>query len=163
LLELHAGSVHARSDGPDQGSEFEVRLPLAAAPEQGETRAHAPPGSSSRRVLVADDNRDAALTLRRLLEALGHEVMETHDGVEAVEAVRTFRPQIVLLDIGMPRMNGYEAAREIRRQAGGRGLRVIALTGWGQHEDKRRAHEAGFDLHLTKPVELAELENVLRQ
>lgn len=163
LLELHAGSVHARSDGPDQGSEFEVRLPLAAAPEEGETRAHAPPGSSSRRVLVADDNRDAALTLRRLLEALGHEVMETHDGVEAVEAVRTFKPQIVLLDIGMPRMNGYEAAREIRRQPDGRGLRVVAVTGWGQQEDKRRAHEAGFDLHLTKPIDLAALESVLRQ
>ena len=114
-------------------------------------------------MLVADDNRDAALTLRRLLEALGHEVMETHDGVEAVEAVRTFKPQIVLLDIGMPRMNGYEAAREIRRQPDGRGLRVVAVTGWGQQEDKRRAHEAGFDLHLTKPIDLAALESVLRQ
>ncbi|MFN2643991.1 MAG: ATP-binding protein [Burkholderiales bacterium] len=163
FAELHGGRVEARSEGSGKGSEFVVYLPLvaprAAAEPPGQSRPA--PVAKSKRILVVDDNVDAAATLRRLLELTGHEVREAHDGVEAVDAADEFGPDIVLLDIGMPRMNGYDAAREIRRRTNGRRVRIIALTGWGQNADRQRALEAGFDLHLTKPVDLHVLGEIL--
>ncbi len=144
LVELHGGTVQARSEGLGRGSEFVVRPP------------------HRRRILVADDNRDAADSLALMLRLAGHEVHAVHDGQEAVEAAAWFRPDVAVLDIGMPRLNGYEACRRIREQPGGRGLVMVALTGWGQEEDKRRAIQAGFDHHLTKPVAPADLEELLR-
>jgi PAS domain S-box-containing protein len=164
LVEMHGGSVGARSDGPGKGSEFVVRLPVAggtAAP-----RPRLPVGGEGaagprRRILVADDNRDAADSLAMVLRLGGHEVHAVHDGQEAVEAAAWFRPDLALLDIGMPKLNGYEVARRIRAQPWGRGVLLVALTGWGQEEDKRRAREAGFDQHLTKPAAPADLERLL--
>jgi PAS domain S-box-containing protein len=164
LVEMHGGSVGARSDGPGQGSEFSVRLPLLSplslvpGPLPPGTRDQ---GRGTRRVLVADDNRDAADSLALMLRLAGHEVHTAHDGQEAVEAAAWFRPEVALLDIGMPRLNGYEACRRIREQPGGRQIVLVAVTGWGQEEDRRRASEAGFDRHLTKPVDPADLERVL--
>ncbi len=165
LVELHGGTVEARSGGVGRGSEFVVHLPVALAPvqapkEPGDSgeKSRAGPG---RRILVVDDNRDAAHSLAIILGMAGHETRTAHDGLEAVQAVATFRPEVVLLDIGLPKMNGYEAARHIRQQPGGKGMALIALTGWGQEEDKRKALEAGFDHHLTKPVGAAALEKLL--
>ncbi len=164
LVQMHGGTVEARSEGLGKGSEFVVRLPVAAAgPEQqsgsaGKREARSAPG---RRILVADDNRDAAASLALMLRLGGHEVHTVHDGQEAVEAAVWFRPDVALLDIGMPKVNGYEAARRIRGRSGGKGLVLVAVTGWGQEEDKRKAAAAGFDHHLTKPVEPRALEQIL--
>jgi PAS domain S-box-containing protein len=165
LVELHGGSVTAHSEGPGKGSEFVVRLPVAdgrPAPELpqpgGGEKAAARAG---RRVLVADDNRDAADSLATMLRLAGHDVHAVHDGQEAVEAAAWFRPDLALLDIGMPRLNGFEAARHIREQPWGRQMVLAAITGWGQEEDKRRATEAGFDHHLTKPADPAAVEKLL--
>ncbi len=164
LVELHGGSVEARSEGPGKGSEFLVRLPLAAEvesprPASGEAEERRAP--VARRILVVDDNRDAADSLGMLLRMNGHEVQTAHDGLEAVGAAATFRPEIVLLDIGLPKLNGYEVARRIRERETGRDVVLVALTGWGQEEDRRRSSEAGFDYHLTKPVELDALKRLL--
>jgi PAS domain S-box-containing protein len=170
LVEMHGGTVEAKSEGPGKGSEFIVRLPLeagarasASLPEpQG---AHAAPGEDPRRahrILVADDNEDAAESLGMLLEMMGHEVRTAGDGVEAVSVAESFRPEVIFMDIGMPNMNGYDAARRIREQSWGNGVRIIALTGWGQSEEQRRSSEAGFDLHLVKPVQPAALAEVLK-
>ena len=165
LVELHGGSVEALSFGAGKGSEFIVRLPLLqGAP--GAPRAHVQTDGAKgvvvrKRVLIVDDNIDAAASLRALLEMAGQEVREAHDGLAGVHAAADFRPDLVLLDIGMPRMNGYEAAREIRKQANGRRVCIVALTGWGQESDKALTREAGFDLHLTKPVDLVTLEPLL--
>ncbi len=151
---------------PGKGSEFLVRLPVShaaherAEPPAGCARATARPG---RRVLVADDNRDAADSLTMILRLAGHEVRTAHDGQQAVEVAEAFRPDAALLDIGMPRLNGYEACRRIRTLLRGEGILLVALTGWGQEEDKRRATEAGFDHHLTKPVDPAALERLLAE
>ena len=157
LVELHGGRVEARSDGPGQGSEFVVHLPLL----DGEEARPAPEGRSverdaaqGRRVLVADDNPDSAETLAMVLRARGHEVHVVADGEAAVEAVKALAPEVALLDIGMPRLTGYEAAERIRREPWGRRTFLVALTGWGQEQDQHRAHAAGFDVHLTKPVDL---------
>ena len=162
LVEMHGGAIEARSEGEGRGAEFEVSLPLQAAPARaaGEASTAMPNGL---RVLVADDNRDAAETLGALLRALGNEVSLAYDGVEAVAAARATRPHVILLDIGMPRLDGYAAARELRQDAATRGIRLVALTGWGQEEDRRRAREAGFDAHLVKPAELDALRRVLDQ
>jgi PAS domain S-box-containing protein len=164
LVEMHGGRVEARSDGPGRGSEFLVRLPLQSPSSL--VPCPLPPGTrdkgrGTRRVLVADDNRDAADSLALMLRLAGHEVHTAHDGQEAVEAAAWFRPEVALLDIGMPRLNGYDACRRIREQPGGRQIVLAALTGWGQEEDKRRASEAGFDCHLTKPVDPADLDKIL--
>ncbi|MBL8798514.1 MAG: PAS domain S-box protein [Planctomycetia bacterium] len=167
LVELHGGTVEARSAGPGQGSEFVVRLPAAEAPAP----ATPPPavasesndGSTRRRILVVDDNRDAAASLAMFLQLIGHDVQIAHDGPEALEMAGAFAPEVVLLDIGMPRMNGYDAARHIRAQPWGQSMFLVALTGWGQESDKQQAREAGFDLHLTKPVEPEALEKVLAE
>jgi CheY-like chemotaxis protein/two-component sensor histidine kinase len=155
LVEMHGGSVDARSDGPGRGSEFIVRLPIVAtladAVPLGPTSA--PPPPASRRVLIVDDNADGAESLSILLELAGHQTWKAHDGIEAVDATERLRPDVVLLDIGLPRMNGYEACREIRKQAWGKTVALIALTGWGQDEDRLQSQDAGFDAHMVKPVD----------
>jgi PAS domain S-box-containing protein len=165
LVELSGGSVEAQSAGPGKGSEFTLRLPIvdATVPARPETRADGEKScvGPKCRILVAEDLRDSADSLALLLRLAGHDILVARDGLEAVQAAATFRPDVVLLDIGMPRMNGYEAARQIRQQPWGKGVALVALTGWGQEEDKRRALEAGFDCHLTKPVEAAALEKLL--
>ena len=153
MVELHGGTVEARSEGAGRGCTFVVRLPVASSSAAERTTpqqtAALPPKC---RILVAEDNADAAEMLRLMLEVKGHDVRVAADGVQAIALAQTFDPQIVFLDIGMPRMDGYEAARRIRGLLGDRVL-LVALTGWGQDEDKRRAREAGFDHHLTKPPE----------
>lgn len=162
LVEMHGGTVEARSDGPGRGSAFTVRLRAAPAPAIQSPRPAADATSrAGLRIVVADDNEDAAYSLGKLLRLRGNEVCIAHDGREAVERAAEFRPDLVVLDIGMPRLNGYEAARLIREQPWGRDLALVALTGWGQEDDKRQAREAGFDAHLTKPVDPEELAGLL--
>lgn len=154
LIEKHGGTIRASSGGPGQGSEFVVRLPISEAPasEAQELRAEAG-DPRSLRVLVADDNADAAESLDMLLRAHGCEVRLVHDGEAAVLESSGFRPDIVFLDIGMPRMDGYEACRRIRESPSGHEMVLVALTGWGQDRDRRRSAEAGFDRHMTKPAD----------
>jgi PAS domain S-box-containing protein len=170
LVQMHGGSVSAHSEGPGRGSEFVVRLP---APRGGGGRATdesrgidssvtlPPPPLGAKRVLVVDDNADAAESLAVLLRMAGHTVATAHTGPQALEAARAARPEVVVLDIGLPGMDGYEVARRLREQAGCERALLVALTGWGQEEDRRRSREAGFDLHLVKPVELEEMLSVL--
>ncbi|QJE01211.1 PAS domain S-box protein [Massilia forsythiae] len=164
LVEMHGGSVSVHSDGAGAGSVFTVRLPLAPAPSEA-APAPAPggaaPAAPGLRVLVVDDNVDAAATLAMILEMQGHATRVAHDGVEAIAALAEFTPQLALLDIGMPRMNGYETALAMRAVPGLEQLRLVALTGWGADDDRKRSREAGFDHHLTKPVQMAELERLL--
>jgi PAS domain S-box-containing protein len=162
IVALHGGSVSAQSAGPGKGSRFVVRLPVTnirASPSSIADTENAP--GSSVRVLVADDNRDAADTLARLLSLHGHEVRVAYDGASALELAREYRPRVAILDIGMPLVNGYEAAQRLRA-AHGSTITLIAATGWGQESDRRRAAAAGFDHHLTKPVDLDELNEILR-
>ncbi len=164
LVEMHGGTVEARSDGPGLGSEFIVRLPVATEPavlEPAPPAGKAVAASSPRRILVADDNEDAATTLAMILEILGHDVRIANDGAAAVTLAAAFRPEVVLLDIGMPKLNGYEACARIRAEPWAGAVTLVALTGWGQDEDRRRSHEAGFDHHLVKPVDPAALEKLL--
>jgi PAS domain S-box-containing protein len=167
LVELHGGTVSARSDGPGRGSEFSVRLPLAAGgravgaspPSPSPSPSPASPGSA--RILIVDDNVDAAETLAMVLALDGHDVTVAHDGARGLQLAEESRPQLVLLDIGLPKLNGYEVARRIRQQPWGRVMTLVAITGWGQEDDKRRALEAGFDLHLTKPIAPGALDRLL--
>ena len=164
LVRMHGGSVTVQSDGPGSGTEFMVRLPAAEEPEPArvEPPAQVPAAASGgRRILVVDDNRDAASSLTMLLELLGNKVRCAYDGEDAVHAAAEFRPDASLLDIGLPRMNGYEACRRIRAQRPGKDIPIIAITGWGQDEDRRRSREAGFDRHLTKPVDPEALMTLL--
>jgi PAS domain S-box-containing protein len=159
LVRMHGGTVEARSGGPGRGSEFTIRLPVAVPERRADSRVaerRAVPRTSLR-VLVVDDKEDSAKSLGMLLEMTGNEVRIAHDGVEAVRQAEQFRPHAALLDIGMPRMNGYDAARAIRRESWGRDIYLIALTGWGQEIDRFRSREAGFDQHLVKPVPPAEI------
>jgi signal transduction histidine kinase/ActR/RegA family two-component response regulator len=164
LAELHGGTVQAQSDGAGKGSRFVISLPFEAGPESEvpvpERPAVVPFGRL--RVLIADDNRDAADSLAMLLEMDGYEVLRVYGGRAAVTAAETFRPDVALLDIGMPEVDGYTAAKAIRRQRGGTDTCLVAITGWGQHEDKRRALEAGFIAHMTKPVDPNLLRDLLR-
>jgi CheY-like chemotaxis protein/two-component sensor histidine kinase len=154
LVELHRGSVVAKSDGPGAGSEFSVRLPIdvVAAESPRDIDAGAWVGSAQR-ILLADDNRDSLESLALLLELRGNEVRTAPDGERAVAEAETFRPDVVLLDVGMPRMNGYDACRTIRASDWGRNMLIVALTGWGQEADRARSQEAGFDQHFVKPVD----------
>ena len=166
LAELHGGAVEARSEGPNRGSEFTLRIPLAGTVNAIAASAEAKPKSDAqrvmpRRVMVVDDNVDAAAMLDMLLRSLGHETRVTHDGIEALRVAAEFRPEIVLLDIGMPGLDGYEVARRLRTLAKDRPLRIVAVTGWGQDADRARSREAGFDLHLVKPVDASELAQAL--
>ncbi|HET7131654.1 MAG TPA: response regulator, partial [Gammaproteobacteria bacterium] len=161
LVELHGGSVEAWSEGPGKGSEFLVRLPLAVGQQSPAHAQTHPPPVTPRRMLVVDDNADSAESLRILLELLGAQVVAVHDGPAALAALDADKPDVVLLDIGMPEMDGYELARRIRSRSDGADLILIALTGWGQEEDRRRSKEAGIDHHLVKPVDIAALERLL--
>jgi PAS domain S-box-containing protein len=161
LVELHGGSIEACSGGAGQGSEFIVKLPRAKTPGMdvvGSLDARAIPNL---RVLVVDDNCDAAESLAMMLSLTGHEVATAHDGESALAEAARFAPEAVLLDIGMPGMNGYDVAQRLRETPHGERVLLVALTGWGQENDKRRAVEAGFDHHLTKPVDAASLSAVL--
>lgn len=166
IVELHGGRVQASSSGAGQGSTFEVRLPLASAIDW-EPPALAPPtiATSDRpvNVLVVDDNKPAVHSLALLLRKQGHRVRIAYDGPEALEAVRIHVPEVVLLDIGLPGMNGYEVARRLKEQDGFDRVVLVALTGYGQLEDRRSSQEAGFDHHLVKPVEPAALEEIFSQ
>ncbi len=165
LVEMHGGTVEARSDGADRGSEFIVRLPMVAEiPASAlQQTPSAPAITTTCRILVVDDNRDSAESLVMLLTLAGNEMRAAYDGLEAVEAAATFKPDVVLLDIGLPKLNGYEVARRIRQQPEGKNMRLVALTGWGQDEDRQKSKEAGFDAHLVKPVDHAALQTLLVQ
>ena len=166
LVELHGGKIEVRSDGLEKGSEFIVTLPgvrstssLLQKALSDEDGAAVP--TASKRVLIADDNRDGAESLAMLIEASGHEVYLAHTGMDALRMAADHRPHVAILDIGMPGMDGYQVAEQIRDQSWGMQLTLIALTGWGQEDDKRRAQQAGFDHHLTKPVDPGALEELL--
>jgi PAS domain S-box-containing protein len=164
LIDLHGGSIEGRSAGLGRGSEFTVRFPKRARNIKSDPAA-APKPIAERprlRILLADDNRDAAESLAALLEIDGHEVVVVHDGPAAIEAFLEIRPQLALLDIGMPGLNGYEVAKKIRQSHRDSAAKLVAITGWGQDDDKTRAIEAGFDYHLTKPVELERLTEIMQ-
>jgi signal transduction histidine kinase/CheY-like chemotaxis protein len=164
LVELHGGTVVARSTGPGRGSEFIVRLPTlpGAVAEPARPRAAvAPAAPRPARILVVDDNVDVADSLAALLKELGHDVRMAHAGPQALELAQDFRPEVVLLDIGLPGMDGYEVARRLRREPGPGGVLLVALSGYGQEEDRRRSREAGFDEHVVKPMKLATLQGLL--
>jgi PAS domain S-box-containing protein len=166
LVEMHGGQVEARSEGPTYGAEFLVRLPVeetASAERRPRVGSRSTPtsGMTRRRVLVVDDNEDAVVSLAMLLRLTSHDVRTAGDGIEALQVAASERPDAVLLDIGLPRLNGYDVARRIREQEWGKRTLLIAMTGWGQDQDKQRAMEAGFDFHLTKPVDPEVLERLL--
>lgn len=159
LTELHGGNVTATSPGVGQGSCFTVRLPAMAENAPSQSRANPLP---QRRVLVVDDNRDLAESLGMVLRLWGHDVKVVYDGPGALAAAREYRPDVVFLDIGLPGLDGYEVARRLRGPLGFRDARVVAITGYGREEDRRKAREAGFDVHLTKPVDPEELQKLLQ-
>jgi CheY-like chemotaxis protein/two-component sensor histidine kinase len=167
LVELHGGRVDVRSDGTGRGSEFAVRLPLLAAPPAPARVEHndaaSKPMARPCRVLVVDDIKDLADSLALLLRRMGHDVHIAYNGRAAIEASEMLQPELALLDIGLPEMSGYEIAQRIRKQAWGRSIYLVALTGWGQPEDKTRALELGFNRHMTKPVSFAELEQLVAE
>jgi PAS domain S-box-containing protein len=166
LVEMHGGSVRAHSEGAGRGSEFTVRLPAVMepvrAPQAPEPQVGSRHTASCFRILVVDDNRDSATSLAMLLGAMGHEVRTAHDGIQGFAAADAFRAEVVLLDIGLPGMNGYDVAGKIRRQSWGERMVLIAVTGWGNERDRSRSREAGFDLHLVKPVEPVALMKLLQ-
>jgi PAS domain S-box-containing protein len=162
LVQMHGGALAATSDGPGTGSEFVMRLPVSVRPDAAaRLPAVFPVNAVRRRVLVVDDNHDSVEMMATMLELLGHDVAAAHDGVEAVEQVRSVRPDIAFLDLGMSKLNGYEAARRIRELPGGDRVMLVALTGWGQEEDRRRSREAGFDAHLVKPADVIAIQALL--
>jgi CheY-like chemotaxis protein len=163
LIEMHGGSVAAFSDGQDRGARFEIRLPALAA-------SHAPPpvqaspktvASARKRILVVDDNRDNADSLSLLLKIGGHDSYAIHDGHEAIEAAERLRPDMILLDIAMPKLNGLDVCTRIREMPWGKDMMVVAVTGWGQDADRRKSKEAGFDFHLVKPIVEADIARLL--
>jgi len=162
LAEMHGGTLDARSDGPGRGSEFTLRLPVADAPAQDtEAAAGDAPALTQQRILVVDDNRDAADSLGMILRFLGADVRIAEDGPEALAVFPDYDPAVVLLDIGMPGMDGYEVARTLRSRYPERATAIVALTGWGQAEDRRRAQEAGFDHLMVKPADIDSLQALL--
>lgn len=163
IVELHGGTIEARSSGPGEGSEFAVRLPKheMAQPMRSLAPRPAEQAQIQKRVLVVDDNVDAANTLHLLLQSLGHETRIAHDGPTALAVTDEFRPDVILLDIGMPGMNGYEVARHLRSRYGDRHIKIVAITGWGAEGDRSRSTDAGFDVHLVKPVGESDLRQIL--
>ena len=165
LVEMHGGSIEASSAGPGQGSEFVVRLPLLLERPRprpsSSRRVDSPSQATARRILIVDDNRDAARSLSMLLKLTGNQTSLAYDGLEALEMAEKTLPEVVLLDLGLPKLNGYDVCRHIRRQAWGQKMVLVALTGWAQDEDRRQSKEAGFDHHMVKPVDLADLTHVL--
>lgn len=164
LAELHNGTVEAQSEGLGHGSEFVVRLPTLNEPQAAQIKYEPAVKEAAvlkRRILVVDDNVDSAESLAMLMKIAGHEVQMAHDGLEAVSASLAFKPDVVLLDIGLPKLNGYEVARRIREQPSGSEIVLIALTGWGQEEDRRKSKESGFNAHIVKPVDHPELKKIL--
>jgi signal transduction histidine kinase len=166
LVDLHGGTVEARSKGLGEGSEFVVRLPVVV----GVTVPQAEGGGEDRaapklalRILIVDDNRDSAASLSIMLKLMGHDTGTAYDGEEAVAAVGEFRPDVILLDIGLPKLNGYDACRRIREQPGGEKLFIIAQTGWGQEDDRQRSQDVGFDHHLVKPIDTGVLMKLLSE
>jgi PAS domain S-box-containing protein len=164
LVEMHGGTIEARSDGLGEGSEFSVRLPVAAALQQQSTAAEKSfrrQTEAKRRILVADDNPDVVETFEVMLQTFGHDVQTALDGFEVLEKAERFQPEVIVLDIGMPKLDGLETARRLRRQPWARKAVLIAITGWGNDQDKRQSAEAGFDVHLVKPVDPMTILNVL--
>jgi CheY-like chemotaxis protein len=165
LVEMHGGVITAHSDGPGKGSEFTVRLPaVMASPhvlhlENG--RSEPALATSPLRILVVDDNEDSAVSVGMLLRIIGNDVRTGHDGLDAVALAQEFRPHVILLDIGLPEMSGHEVARAIRQEPWGRGMVLIAVTGWSAREDRERSRVVGFDHHLVKPVEPGALVQLL--
>jgi len=158
LVEMHGGSIEARSEGEGLGSEFIVRLPVMSKPAvAAPVSDNGSASSTGRRVLIVDDNQDSADSLSMLLEITGNKTFQAHDGLEALDAVEKHRPEVVLLDIGLPKLDGHEVCRRIRAMPWGRDITIIALTGWGQDDDRRRSEEAGFNGHLVKPVDYDQL------
>jgi CheY-like chemotaxis protein len=166
LVEMHGGSVRALSEGPGRGSEFIVRLPVLIEESKPQSAApsHSEPGfDSGRRILVVDDNPDTADSLALLLQMTGNETHVARDGLAALEAAAKFKPDVVLLDIGLPKLNGYDVCRRIREQPWGKDTVLIALTGWGQDEDRQKTTDAGFNGHLVKPVGYADLMTMVTE
>jgi CheY-like chemotaxis protein len=165
LVELHDGSIEAFSGGVGRGSEFVVRIPVqpapASRPDEPARASLGAPVSSPRRVLVVDDSVDSAESLAQLVRLQGHEVRTAFDGLAAVDIASTFGPEVVILDVGLPGVDGYETARRIRQRAGARRPLLVALTGYGTQADRERAEQAGFDHHMTKPPDLARLRALL--
>ena len=162
LAELHGGSVSVTSGGPSQGCEFTVRIPLAESMPAPDTGSGLPrPRGNPRRVLVVEDNLDTIRTLTPLLENLGHEVVAAHDGHAALEAARSLKPDVILLDLGLPGLDGYQVAEILRREGRLSGTRLIAISGYGQVEDRKRSRDAGFSHHFVKPVNFEELISVI--
>jgi len=165
LVEMHGGTIEPRSDGEGLGSEFVVRLPVLAQPMTTAQSGFegAAKSSSEHRVLIVDDNRDSADSLSMLLEITGNKTFLAHDGVEALDAAEKYRPDVMLVDIGLPRLDGHEVCRRIREQPWGKDTVMIALTGWGQEDDRRKSQEAGFNGHLVKPVDYDQLLELLSE
>ena len=166
LAEMHDGSIVAQSGGHGLGSRFVVRLPVVVNDtiDRPDDYSHAQKAKPARRrILVVDDNRDGASSLAEMLDLMGNDTQTAYDGAQAVEAAEAFKPDVILLDIGMPKLNGYDACRRIRTQPWGRSIVIVAQTGWGQEDDKRKAQEAGFDFHMVKPVDPAAFEKVLAE
>jgi signal transduction histidine kinase len=161
IARLHGGTLDAHSDGVGLGSEFVMRLPIVAPPSASRAGSAPTRTTTARRILVVDDNRDAADSLAMVLETTGHVVHRAYDGEAALQIAQRLSPDLVLLDIGMPKLNGYEVARRLREQPGGTRITLVALTGWGQEEDRQRAREAGFDHHLVKPATAESLDRLL--
>jgi PAS domain S-box-containing protein len=163
LVELHGGTVEAKSLGTDTGSEFVIRIPavLSVVAADEPVSIAVMPADGFRRILIVDDNQDAAKSLAAMLRMMGKETETAFDGLEGLQVASTFRPEAIFLDIGMPRMNGYDVARRLRQELWGRSALLVALTGWGLDEDRRRSQEAGFDFHLVKPVDMEGLHKVL--
>jgi CheY-like chemotaxis protein len=152
---MHRGAIEVLSEGIGKGSEFIVRLPLLEGATAVKDPPAAPPAAtgSSRRILIADDNPDVLESFELMLQLLGHEVMTAVDGLEVLEKAEQFWPEVIVLDVGMPKLDGYETARRLRQQPWGRDAVLVALTGWGTEKDKKQSAEAGFNIHLVKPVD----------
>ena len=167
LVEMHGGSIEAHSEGLGKGSEFVIRLPVATS-RPAEASAlkdnnQPAPVNVRQRILVVDDNVDSAESMAMMLELLGHEIAMAHDGIEAIKIAKHFQPNLAFLDLGMPKLNGYDAARQIRQQPWGQRIILVALTGWGQEEDRRRTLEAGFNCHIVKPIDFLRLEQLVAE